>query len=103
LQYRQGHGVDSLAEVARGFGAENALQALEALAVASLGDYRHWVDQGGRRLSHIMDQRRRAPLADSPALGNRGRCLGGGADAAGRRSRGGFGAAAGAFGALSKA
>ncbi|OLS47608.1 hypothetical protein BV379_04435 [Rhodovulum sulfidophilum] len=95
MQYRQGHGVDSLAEVARGFGAENTLQALGAWAVASLGDYRHWFDLGGRRLSHIMNQRRRAPLADSPASVSR--CWRGAAVEADAR------AATGAFGALSRA
>lgn len=47
--------------------ALHGLLALEAGAVASSGDYRHWVDLGGRRLSHTMDPARGAPLADSPA------------------------------------
>jgi len=41
--------------------------ALEDAAVATSGDYRHWVDLGGQRLSHTMDPLRGAPLADSPA------------------------------------
>lgn len=44
-----------------------SILALEAAAVATSGDYRHWVEVGGRRLSHTMDPRRGAPLADSPA------------------------------------
>ncbi|PTW46083.1 FAD:protein FMN transferase [Rhodovulum kholense] len=47
--------------------AAHAVLALESGAVATSGDYRHWVDLGGRRLSHTMDPRRRAPLAASPA------------------------------------
>ncbi|NDK35362.1 hypothetical protein GXP64_10815 [Rhodovulum sulfidophilum] len=75
-----------------------------------MGDYRHWIDLGGRRLSHSMDQGRGAPLADSPASvtvlaprRNRGGCLCEGADIAGMHGQGGVGAAAGAFDALSKA
>ncbi|RBO52434.1 FAD:protein FMN transferase [Rhodovulum sp. BSW8] len=47
--------------------AAHAVLALESGAVATSGDYRHWVDLGGRRLSHTMDPRRGAPLAASPA------------------------------------
>ena len=36
-------------------------------AVATSGDYRHWVDIGARRLSHTMDPARGGPLTDSPA------------------------------------
>lgn len=36
-------------------------------AVATSGDYRHWVDLGTQRLSHIMDPRRGGPLTKSPA------------------------------------
>ncbi|WP_321344602.1 FAD:protein FMN transferase [Breoghania sp.] len=32
-------------------------------AVATSGDYRHWVEVGGKRLSHTMDPARGAPLA----------------------------------------
>jgi thiamine biosynthesis lipoprotein len=41
--------------------------ALQDAAVATSGDYRHWVEVGGRRLSHTMDPRRGGPLATSPA------------------------------------
>lgn len=36
-------------------------------AVATSGDYRHWIDVGSRRLSHTMDPRLGMPLAQSPA------------------------------------
>ncbi len=36
-------------------------------AVATSGDYRHWVTVQGRRLSHTMDPKRGAPLVASPA------------------------------------
>ena len=36
-------------------------------AVATSGDYRHWVDVGGKRLSHTMDPARSGPLSNSPA------------------------------------
>ncbi len=35
--------------------------------MATSGDYRHWVEVQGRRLSHTMDPRRGAPLIASPA------------------------------------
>jgi thiamine biosynthesis lipoprotein len=47
--------------------AAHAVLALEDAAVATSGDYRHWVAVGGKRLSHTMDPRRGAPLAASPA------------------------------------
>lgn len=47
--------------------AVHSVLALEDGAVATSGDYRHWVDVGGRRLSHTMDPRRGAPLGQSPA------------------------------------
>jgi thiamine biosynthesis lipoprotein len=47
--------------------AAQAVLALEDAAVATSGDYRHWVEVGGKRLSHTMDPRRGAPLAASPA------------------------------------
>lgn len=47
--------------------AAHAVLALEDAAVATSGDYRHWVEVGGKRLSHTMDPRRGAPLAASPA------------------------------------
>ena len=47
--------------------APHSILALEDAAVATSGDYRHWVDVQGRRLSHTMDPRRGAPLIASPA------------------------------------
>jgi thiamine biosynthesis lipoprotein len=47
--------------------APYAILALEDAAVATSGDYRHWVEVGGRRLSHTMDPRRGGPLIASPA------------------------------------
>ena len=37
------------------------------MAVATSGDYRHFVTVRGRRLSHTMDPKRGAPLLASPA------------------------------------
>ena len=45
----------------------HSVLVLQDAAVATSGDYRHWVDVGGRRLSHTMDPRRGAPLTRSPA------------------------------------
>ncbi|MCI2395718.1 FAD:protein FMN transferase [Aliiroseovarius sediminis] len=36
-------------------------------AVATSGDYRHWVKVGDQRLSHIMNPTRGGPLTDAPA------------------------------------
>lgn len=47
--------------------APHSVLALEQAAVATSGDYRHWVDIEGRRLSHTMDPARRGPLIASPA------------------------------------
>lgn len=47
--------------------AAHSVLALADAAVATSGDYRHWVDVSGRRLSHTMDPQRGAPLAASPA------------------------------------
>lgn len=47
--------------------APHSVLALHNAAVATSGDYRHWVAAGGHRLSHTMDPRRGAPLAASPA------------------------------------
>jgi thiamine biosynthesis lipoprotein len=44
-----------------------SILALEDAAVATSGDYRHWVEVQGRRLSHTMDPRRGAPLVEAPA------------------------------------
>ena len=40
---------------------------LSDCAVATSGDYRHWVDLGDRRLSHTMDPALGGPLTQSPA------------------------------------
>jgi thiamine biosynthesis lipoprotein len=45
----------------------HSILALQDAAVATSGDYRHWVEVQGRRLSHTMDPRRGAPLTASPA------------------------------------
>jgi thiamine biosynthesis lipoprotein len=47
--------------------APHSIIALHDAAVATSGDYRHWVDVGGRRLSHTMDPARGAPLSAPPA------------------------------------
>ena len=47
--------------------APHSILALEDAAVATSGDYRHWVEVQGRRLSHTMDPTRGAPLIASPA------------------------------------
>lgn len=51
------------------FEARTALSILELkdCAVATSGDYRHWVDVGGQRFSHIMDPARGGPVMGSPA------------------------------------
>lgn len=43
----------------------HSILALQDAAVATSGDYRHWVEVQGRRLSHTMDPRRGAPLIAS--------------------------------------
>jgi len=45
----------------------HSLLSLHDAAVATSGDYRHWVNVQGRRLSHTMDPMRGAPLTSSPA------------------------------------
>ncbi len=44
-----------------------SILALQDAAVATSGDYRHWIEVGGRHLSHTMDPRRGGPLQDAPA------------------------------------
>ncbi len=41
--------------------------SLQDGAVATSGDYRHWVEVQGRRLSHTMDPRKGAPVLGAPA------------------------------------
>ena len=45
----------------------HSIIALHDAAVATSGDYRHWVEVRGRRLSHTMDPGRGAPLPAPPA------------------------------------
>jgi FAD:protein FMN transferase len=45
----------------------HSILALQDAAVATSGDYRHWVEVQGLRLSHTMDPTRGAPLIASPA------------------------------------
>ena len=45
---------------------EGVLELTEG-AVATSGDYRHFVERDGVRYAHTMDPRRGAPLADGPA------------------------------------
>jgi thiamine biosynthesis lipoprotein len=45
----------------------HSILALQDAAVATSGDYRHWVEVQGRRLSHTMDPTRAAPLIAPPA------------------------------------
>lgn len=47
--------------------AAEALVELSEAAVATSGDYRHWVTVGAQKLSHTMDPKRGAPLRTSPA------------------------------------
>lgn len=47
--------------------AAHSVLALENASVATSGDYRHWVDVAGKRLSHTMDPHRGGPLTESPA------------------------------------
>ena len=47
--------------------AAHSILMLEDASVATSGDYRHWVEVQGRRLSHTMDPARGAPLVASPA------------------------------------
>ncbi len=47
--------------------APHSILSLQDAAVATSGDYRHWVEVQGRRLSHTMNPRKGAPLVTSPA------------------------------------
>lgn len=57
-------GIDAPQDGPRG---EHSVLALEDTAVATSGDYRHFVTVGTSRLSHTMDPRRGAPLVNAPA------------------------------------
>jgi FAD:protein FMN transferase len=50
-----------------GHRAPHSMLALHDAAIATSGDYRHYVTVEGRRLSHTMDPHRGAPLRTSPA------------------------------------
>ncbi|TDE34809.1 FAD:protein FMN transferase [Antarcticimicrobium sediminis] len=45
----------------------HSVLSLQDAAVATSGDYRHWVEVQGRHLSHTMDPRKGAPLLSPPA------------------------------------
>lgn len=47
--------------------APYAVLSLQDAAVATSGDYRHWVEVQGRLLSHTMDPQKGAPILASPA------------------------------------
>lgn len=47
--------------------APHSILALQDAAVATSGDYRHWVEVRGCRLSHTMDPQRGAPVRTAPA------------------------------------
>ncbi|WP_241772265.1 FAD:protein FMN transferase [Rhodobacter capsulatus] len=50
-----------------GHRAIHAMFELTDLAIATSGDYRHWVRVGDRHLAHTMDPARGAPLIGGPA------------------------------------
>ncbi len=45
----------------------HSIVLLQDAAVATSGDYRHWVEVEGRRLSHTMDPNRGRPVLNPPA------------------------------------
>lgn len=47
--------------------APHSILALQDAAVATSGDYRHWVNVQGRRLSHTMNPQKGAPVLAPPA------------------------------------
>lgn len=47
--------------------APHSIIALHDAAIATSGDYRHWVDVGGHKLSHTMDPARGGPVVAPPA------------------------------------
>ncbi|MGF7159876.1 thiamine biosynthesis lipoprotein [Rhodoligotrophos appendicifer] len=47
--------------------APHSVLSLQDCAVATSGDYRHWVEVQGRRLSHTMDPWKGTPVLDAPA------------------------------------
>lgn len=57
-------GIDCPDSPARG---DHSILLLEDASVATSGDYRHFVEIRGKRLSHTMDPGRHAPVIDAPA------------------------------------
>jgi thiamine biosynthesis lipoprotein len=57
-------GIDAPEDGPRG---QHSVLELSDMAVATSGDYRHFVTVGASRLSHTMDPRRAAPLVAAPA------------------------------------
>jgi thiamine biosynthesis lipoprotein len=57
-------GIDAPDDALRG---RHSVVALDDMAIATSGDYRHFVTVGTARLSHTMDPQRGAPLVDAPA------------------------------------
>ena len=47
--------------------APHSILSLQDCAVATSGDYNHWIEISGQRLSHTMDPVRGAPLMQTPA------------------------------------
>ncbi|MDO9524569.1 MAG: FAD:protein FMN transferase [Gemmobacter sp.] len=47
--------------------APHSIVALQDAAIATSGDYRHWVEVGTRKLSHTLDPARGGPVATGPA------------------------------------
>ncbi len=47
--------------------AAHSIFELEDIAIATTGDYRHFVEVGGRRFAHTMDPARGRPVQDGPA------------------------------------
>ncbi|WP_439154397.1 FAD:protein FMN transferase [Yoonia sp.] len=47
--------------------APHSVLALQDAAVATSGDYRHWINVGSQRLGHTMDPLRGAPVGSTPA------------------------------------
>ncbi len=47
--------------------AVHSMMELSDCAIATSGDYRHWLTVGTQRLSHTMNPRLQAPLVNSPA------------------------------------
>ncbi|WP_228068997.1 FAD:protein FMN transferase [Marivivens aquimaris] len=50
-----------------GLRAVHSMMELSDCAIATSGDYRHWLTVGDQRLSHTMNPRLQAPLVNSPA------------------------------------